>query len=331
MGRQDAQIVAQVLVTTDMRGVRTHGTLQLRGYVRQIMLGGMNPKAELQIVREGPTWAALDASGGSGVVASYKAMKIAMAKAKSQMIGMVSVRNSNHFGAAGYYAGMCLEEKLIGLAMTNGDPTMSTPGAAARVLSNDPLAYAVPAGEENPVALDIAMSMVAGVKVHQAARQGRQVPQGWIIDKYGRPTTNPLDFENGGAHIPIGGHKGFGLALLVEILAGVLSGSGITQEVRSFVVEPDKSSGVGHFFIALDPQAFMPVDEFTGRMDRLVREVKSTPRAEGVNRIYLPGEMEWEQEAAAEVSGLVLEQATLDNFQALAKDLGLEAEAFWNN
>lgn len=233
-------------------------------------------------------------------------------------------------GAVGYYAMMCVNEDMMGLAMTNGDPTMSAPGAAGRVLSNSPLAYAVPAGCETPVALDIALSVVAGVKVHQAAREHRLVPEGWIIDQNGLPTTNPRDFENGGAHIPIGGHKGFGLALMVEILAGVMTGSGITKEVASFVQDPKRPSNVGHFFMAINVAVLMPIGEFKARVDRLAREIKVFPRAEDVERIYVPGEMEYEEEEKAKVRGVVLDETTTNSLRALAQDLGLKEETFEN-
>lgn len=331
MSPTDAQILADILVTTDLRGVRTHGTFQLRGYIRQIQAGGMNPRAQPIIIQQGPTWALLDGQAGSGVVTAYKAMRIGMSKAKENALAAVGVQNSNHFGAAGYYASMCLEEELIGLAMTNGDPTMGTPGAAGRILSNDPLAYAFPAGKEHPVMLDIAMSMVAGVKIHQAARQGKSVPAGWIVDKEGAPTTDPLAFEAGGAHVPIGGHKGFGLALMVELLAGVLSGAGFTHQVHSFVAEPAIPSEVGHFFLVLDPRAFMPLEEFKSRVDGLVREIKQTSRVAGVERILLPGEMEWEREAEARAKGLELDTATLGSLRSVEKDLGLEAAGLWSD
>jgi ureidoglycolate dehydrogenase (NAD+) len=325
-----AQIVAEVLVTTDMRGVRTHGTRQLRGYVRQILAGGMIPNAAIEILNEGPTWAIVDAHAGLGVVAAYKSMQMAICKARGSVVGMVGVRNSNHFGATGYYAMLCAKENMIGLAMTNGDPTMSAPGSAGRVLANNPLAYAVPASGEVPVALDIALSVVAGVKVHQAAREGRLVPKGWIIDKKGAPTTNPADFEEGGAHVPIGGYKGFGLALMVEILAGVMTGAGITNEVTSFVQQPARPSNVGHFFMAIDVGRLIPMDVFRARVGKLVDEIKSSPKAKGIERIYLPGEMEHEEEEQARIDGIVLDETTMSNLRALAEDLGIEKEDFEN-
>jgi LDH2 family malate/lactate/ureidoglycolate dehydrogenase len=180
------------------------------------------------------------------------------------------------------------------------------------------------------VALDIALSAVAGVKVHQAAREHRLVPEGWIIDQNGLPTTNPRDFENGGAHIPIGRHKGFGLALMVEILAGVMTGSGITKEVTSFVQDPKRPSNVGHFFMAINVAALMPIGEFKARVDRLAREIKVFPRAKDVERIYVPGEMEYEEEEKAKVRGVVLDESTTNSLRALAQDLGLKEETFEN-
>jgi ureidoglycolate dehydrogenase (NAD+) len=207
--------------------------------------------------------------------------------------------------------------------MSNGDPTMSAPGAAGRVLSNSPFAYAIPTCREPLLALDIAFSAVAGVKIHQAAREHRLVPEGWIVDKNGLPTTNPKDFENGGAHIPIGGHKGFGLALMVEILAGVITGSGITKEVTSFVQYPMNPSNVGHFFMALNVASLMSMDEFKSRVDRLATEIKTFPRREDTERIYVPGEMEFGEEEKARTHGVLLDKTTRNSLRALAHDLGL--------
>lgn len=327
----DARIAAEVLVRTDMRGVRTHGTRQLKTYVTQIVRGGINPKAKLRVLVEGPTWAMLDGCAGLGVVVAYKSMKLAMAKARESVVGIAGARNSNHCGAVGYYASVCLEENMVGLAMTNADPTMSAPGSAARVLGTNPIACAFPAGEENPILLDIATSVVAGVKIHQAAKEGRRVPEGWIVNRNGAPTTDPRDLQQGGAHVPFGGHKGFGLALMVEILSGVMTGAGVADEVTSLVEQPDKPSNVGHFFLAVDIGAITPINRFKARMDRCISKVRSCPKAVGVNRIYLPGVMEAEEEERAKTHGVLLDEPTLESLRQLGQDLGIKDQKIWKD
>ena len=331
MGLDDARITAEVLVTADMRGTTTHGTIGLKGYIRQIQEGGMNPKADIEIVREGPTWAVVDGHSGLGVVTSYKATKLAIAKAKSNAVGLVWVKNSNHFAAAGYYAMMCAESDMIGLAMTNADISLSAPGSAGRVIGNNPFAYGAPAGKSPPVNLDIAMGVVAGGKVHAAAREGKSIPLGWAIDSQGVPTTDPKEYEErGGATVPLAGHKGFGLALLIEILAGVMTGGGIRTEVKSYAQHPDSPSDVGHFFMAIDTGAIMPIEEFRIRMDSLITGVSASPKAQGVERIYLPGEIEYEREEKAKKEGFVLDDGALNSLKQLAQDLGLDDERFWH-
>jgi LDH2 family malate/lactate/ureidoglycolate dehydrogenase len=320
---ESAQIAAEVLVTTDMRGVRTHGTRQLPGYVQHILRGGISPKADMLVLREGPNWAIVDGNAGLGVVTAHKSMRLAISKAKDHVIGIVGVRNSNHFGAAGYYATLCAHEDMIGIAMTNGDPTMSVPGAMGRVLSNNPLAYAFPASDRTTVDLDISFSGVAGSKIHQAARENRAVPEGLIVDVNGLPTTDPRDFENGGAHIPIGGHKGFGLALMVEILTGVLTGAGVTKEVMSFVEHPSQPSQVGHLFLAIDIAPFVPLAVFKARVNKLATEIREFPKSSDADRIYIPGEMEREEEENAKIHGIALDDATATRLRLLAQDLGL--------
>jgi LDH2 family malate/lactate/ureidoglycolate dehydrogenase len=318
---ENAQIAAEVLVTADMRGTRTHGVRQLNRYVNQINRGGINTRADIQVTRSGPTWALVDGHAGLGVVTAYKAMKLAMAKASSDFVGVVSVRNSNHLGAAGYYANMCLARDMIGLVMTNADPTMSVPGSVGRVLGTNPLAYAFPAGRERSVTLDIATSTVSGVKIEQAAGEGKAVPEGWIVDRHGCPTTDPAALAAGGAHLPVGGYKGYGLALMVEILTGVLTASAVMDEIQSFARYPGEPSNVAHFFLAINIGAMVPVSEFKARLDTVVGKIRSSPRAQGVQHIYLPGELEAVEEEKAKTQGVRLDEATLLDLKLLAQDL----------
>ena len=332
MSFDDARIAAEVLVTADMRGTTTHGTIGLRGYIRQIRKGGMNPKADIEILREAPTWAVVDGHAGLGVVTSYKATQLAIAKAKADTIGMVWVKNSNHFAAAGYYAMMCAEADMFGMAMTNADISLSAPGSAGRVIGNNPFAYGAPAGESPPVNLDIAMGVVAGGKVHAAAREGKCIPLGWAIDGQGVPTTDPREYEEkGGATVPLAGHKGFGLALFIEILAGVMTGGGIRTELKSFAQHPESPSGIGHYFMAIDIGTIMPIEEFRIRMDSLITGVISSPKAQGVDRIYVPGEIEYEREERAKTEGFVLDEGALNSLKGLAQDLELEEKGFWHS
>jgi ureidoglycolate dehydrogenase (NAD+) len=324
---EDAALTAQVLVTTDTWGVYTHGTRQLRGLLKNVRSGRLNAKAMMGIVGEGPAWAMADGHDALPPATSCRAMELAIRKAKASGIGYVGVKGSGHFAAAGYYAVMAAQQGLIGLAMCNLDPVMTVPGSKGRVIGNNPIAYAVPGGDApggRPVFLDIALSTVAGTKIYNAQAEGKTIPDNWMVDDGGLPTTDPSGFPTRGAQVPMAGHKGYGLAVLVEVLAAVLTGAAITRQVRSWVQEVPEPTNSGHAFIAIDVGAMMPLDLFTGRMDGLVDEIHAAPKAQGAERILLPGEMEWERRDLALSQGMDLPPYVLQSLVGLAGDVGLD-------
>lgn len=323
LSREDARLASEILVAADMRGVSSHGTVALRRYARQIRAGGMNPSAKMKVLREGPAWAVVDGDAGLGVLSAYRATKIAISKAKDVGVGVVGVRNGMHFGAAAYFAMMMAKEDQIGLAMSNVDVNMSIPGAAGRVIGNNPFAYAVPAGEEKPIVFDIAMSVAAGGKINTARDEGKRIPEGWLVDADGRPTTDPWEFVKGGALVPFASHKGYGLAMMVEILAGVMTGAAVTKDIGCWVRDLDRPCDVGFLFIAIDVGMFMPIEEFRSRMDSLIRQMRNSLRAPGADRIYVPGEIEDEKEEDALINGVPLSDVTIDSLNGLAEDLGM--------
>ena len=255
----------------------------LQGYVRRIQAGGIRADARPRITAEGPGWAIVDGDSALGMVASTFAMRAAIEKARACGIGYAGVFNSCHFGAAGYYAAMAAAEDMIGLAMANDTPSVTAPGARGRVTGSNPLAYAVPTGSGMPILLDMATSTVAGGKVTAAHALGKLIPEGWVVDLEGRPTTDPGAFLAGGALTPMAGHKGYGLALLIETLSAVLTGAAITRQVVPWIVgDPSVPTGHGAAFIAVNIAAMMPIDAFKRRVDALAREIRESPRAEGV-------------------------------------------------
>jgi ureidoglycolate dehydrogenase (NAD+) len=324
VGKAEAQTTAEVLVTTDTWGIFTHGTKNLRGYIRRIRGGGISSKAVPEMAREGPAWAVIDGNSGLGMVTSVFAMRTAVAKAKSAGIGYAGVRNSCHFGAAGYYASLALGEDIIGVAMCNDTPTVTAPGARQAVLGSNPLAFAVPAGSEKPILMDMATSTVAGGKVFAAAMRGEKIPEDWLVDANGVPTNDPTLFPEAGTLTPMAGHKGYGLALFIEILSGVLSGASIAQHILSWsFADATLATGHGAAFMAIDINAMMPIDEFKQRVDQTIREIRAAPRTKGVERIYLPGEMEWERREKALANGIELPEDVAKSLQALAGELSL--------
>ncbi len=300
MSEGPARIAAEVLVTTDAWGVYSHGTRALRQYLKRMRAGGLKAQARPHIIHEGPAFAMLDADNALAMVSACRAMEIAIAKAKSAGIGYVTVKNSCHFGAAGYYANMA--ENMIGMAMSNVDTNVVAPSSKKPVIGCNPLAYAVPAGKEKPVFLDIAMSTVAAGKIAAAKFAGKRIPNTWYVDDEGLPTTDPSLYPEHGALQPMAGHKGFGLAILIEVLSAVLAGA----------------------FIAIDIAALMPLAAFQERMDQMIREIRNAPRAKGADRIYLPGEIEWQRYEEQKQKGLSLPPEVIDSLNGLADDLELE-------
>lgn len=319
---KDADTAAQVLVTTDTWGTFSHGTNHLRNYIKKIRAGGINPQAKPEVILEGHAWAVIDGHSAMGMVTGCRAMELAIAKGKADGIGYVAVRNGSHFGAAGYYASMALKHDMIGLAMSNTDANMVPPGGRKSVIGNNPFAYAAPAGEEHSIILDIAMSATASTKIFAAKAKGNTVPEGWITDGDGLPTTDAADWPNVGSMLPMAGYKGYGLALMVEVLAGVLSGAGVASGVKPWLGVLSDGSDTGHAFVAIDVGRFMPIGEFKQRMDEMIRSIRDSPKAKGSERIWLPGEMEWQRREAALRDGIALPEIVLNSLEKLSREVG---------
>ncbi len=325
MSDTDAQVTAGALVTTDTWGVFTHGVKNLRGYVRRLRGGGLRPHGRPSVTREGLAWTLVDGDSAIGMVTSVFAMRAALAKARQSGIAYVGVRNSCHFGAAGYYASLALPEGMIGIAMCNDTPTVTVPGARGPVLGSNPLAFAVPAGAEKPILLDMATSTVAGGKVFAAAALGKSIPENWIVDARGLPTADPAGWPQAGALTPMAGHKGYGIALLIETLSAILPGAAIASQVLSWsFANASLATGHGAAFLAIDIGAFMPREEFEERVAQTIREIRTAPKAEGADRIYLPGEMEWERREQALRDGIEFPPDVGESLRALEEETGLK-------
>ena len=328
LNEEDARLTAEVLVTTDTLGTFTHGTRQLRGLLKNIRTGRLSATAHEEIAAEGPAWAIVDAHYAMPPAVSYRSMELAMRKAKACGIGYVGVKHSSHYGAAGFYANLASQHDMFGLSMCNVDPCMTVPGSKAKVLGTNPIAYAAPAGEEKPVYLDIATSAVAATKIFSAKALGKPIPDNWLVDEDGMPTSDPSQYPLKGAQLPMAGHKGYGLAVMVEILTAVLTGAAVMSGVSSWVLDSPNPTNEGHAFIAIDIAQMMPLGEFKGRMDGMIREIKAAPLAKGADRIYLPGEIELEKRDVALVEGIALPPDVVASLRGLAEDVGLDPAQF---
>ncbi len=334
----DAGIVADNLVAADLRGIASHGVARLRRYVKGIQDGMMKTHPHEYTVVETPSTATLDAGGGLGQPVSYRAMKKAIDKALAVGSGFVTVRNSNHYGIAGYYAMMALEHDCIGISMTNADVLVVPTFARNAMLGTNPIAVAAPAGEEPAFVLDMATSTVPRGKLEVYSRQGKEMPLGWATDENGTPTTDAtlsltsFSSRRGGGLLPLGGagellsgYKGYGLALWVDVMCAVLSGAAYAN-----LVYPKSADGkplpanLGHFFGAWRLDAFRPPAEFKAEMDALQRALRQTPQAAGATRIYIPGEKEHEKALAQLAHGIQLEVKVADDLAAIAGEVGVE-------
>jgi len=335
---EDAFITADVLVLADLRGVDSHGVARLRRYVDGLRNGVMMARPNICVIHETPATALIDGGAGLGQPVSVRAMRMAIDKASQVGAGFVAVRNSNHYGIAGYYAMMALARDMIGISMTNADVLVVPTFGRDAMLGTNPISVAAPAGQERPFVLDMATSAVPRGKLEVYDRLGKPIPLGWATDETGQPTTDAHRvLENfrsraGGGLLPLGGageeyggHKGYGLALLVDVLSGVLPGAGYANTIYPKTPEGKPlPANVGHFFGAIRVDAFRPLDEFKATMDDIIRRLKNSAKAEGHNRIYIHGEKEFEMEDDRRANGIPLHPKVVADLQKIAKETGIE-------
>lgn len=336
--REDASITAEVLVAANLRGIDSHGVARLRRYVNGLRQGVMCPRPEVRIVHETPLTALVDGGGGLGQPIGVRAMRLSIAKAETHGVGFVAVRNSNHYGIAGYYAMMALEHDLIGLSLTNSGPYVVPTFGREAILGTNPLSVAVPTGQERPFVLDMSTAVATLGTLEVYNRRGQQLLPGWASNAQGEPTTSPAEVlrnladRKGGGIMPLGGmgeehggHKGYGLSLLVDILCGVLPGAGYLDHIYL----KDEAghllpANVGHFFGALRVDLFRPLPDFRAAMDTFIQRVKSSARAEGQSRIFIHGEKEFEMAEWRQREGIPLSPKVVALLRQIATELDME-------
>lgn len=319
----DAAVVAELMTEAEVQGSDGHGAIRLAPYARRIKAGGINLHPNIHIVKEKAAMAVLDGDNGMGHLVMQRAAQIAIDKAKDAGIAWVGARLSNHAGPASLYARMPLAQDMIGMYYAVGNANHLPPwGGLDMLLSTNPIAVAVPAGQEAPIVLDMATTVAAYGKVKAKAQRGEQMPVGWMIDRQGNPLTDPKRSEEGFL-MPIGGYKGYGLALIVGILAGTLNGAAMGSETIDFNKDDVSVTNTGQAIVAIDPDAFGDIDEFKARVDKLVREMRGSARMPGVDRIWLPGEQSHAKRIANERDGLALSSALLAQLDTVARDLGI--------
>lgn len=331
---EEARLAAEVLATSDLRGIDSHGVARLHTYFDMLTLGRINPKPQVKIVRETPSTATVDGDNGLGLVVGPKANEIAMNKAAEVGSGWVSVCNTNHYGIAGYYVLKALERDMIGWSMTNSTKLVAPLWGAERMLGTNPIAIAFPGKEEPAIVIDMATSAAAYGKVEIARRKKEPVPTGWIINSRGEMTTDPMGMIDGGALLPLGsdrehgGHKGYGLATMVDILCCVLSGANWGPFAPPFALRqeiPERSvgKGIGHFFGAMRIDGFIDPDEFKSQVDDWVRVFRATKPAPGTSGPLIPGDPEREAEAIRRREGIPLVMPVVEDLRDISSKTGI--------
>jgi L-2-hydroxycarboxylate dehydrogenase (NAD+) len=318
-----AALNARILVDADIRGIDSHGVPRLAGYIAAIRAGRIDVRATPAIVQETSATARVDGQNGFGLANAHWSMELAIKKALEAGVGFVTLSHSNHFGAASYYARQALPHNLIGIAMTNAGGLVIPPFAREPLIGTNPLAIAVPSGEDKPFVLDMACSTVAWGKVEIAQREEKLIPLGWAVDAEGDPTQDPFAARYLlplGSERATGSQKGYGLAMFVEILCGPLSGAALGFDMRPYHGATPKESNTGQFFGVWNPAVFRPMDEFQADVDRYLATLRAAAPAEGHDRVYVPGDYEQEAEADRRESGIPLHPKVVVEMEKLARE-----------
>jgi L-2-hydroxycarboxylate dehydrogenase (NAD+) len=321
----DAETLAQLMVEADLRGSDTHGVIRLPLYVRRIRAGGVNAKPNIRVVKDRPAAALIDGDNGMGHLVMRRATELAIEKAKVNGIGWVGARMSNHAGPASLYVTMPLKHDMIGLYFAVGSNNHLPPwGGSDSLLGTNPMAVAVPAQDEPPIVLDMAPTVAAFGKVRLKAQRGEPMPLGWMIDREGKPLTDPKRADEGHL-LPIGDYKGYGLSLIIGILAGALNHAALGRNVIDFVKETGKATNTGQAVAAIAVDTFVPAAAFKSTVDQVIRDIRNSKRLPGVERIFVPGEQSHAKLLDRRACGVPMPKALRDSLDAVARDLGVAA------
>jgi len=322
VSREDAEIFARALVAADVQGTSTHGVSRLNIYLERIKRGLIDPKAKLTIERQSGSVLVLDAGNGLGQVQAMKALDLLFPLAKANGVAVATIRNSQHFGALSYYCNRATEEGMILLAMTNCEPAMSPTGGYEPFFGTNPIAASFPTGDGAPVKIDLATSIVARGNIIAAAKKKQPIPEGWALDRTGEPTTDAAEALLGTVQT-MAGHKGYALALMVEVFSSVLSGSAIGPDIGSMYKDLDRKQDVGHFFCVFNIAAFLEPAEFERRMGDMIDRLKAGKRRPGVEEILIPGERSVRSAVRNEADGISLSPETVAEFEKWCNYFGI--------
>lgn len=318
---EHAKIITDTLLFAELRGIKSHGIVRLPTYVKRLESGVMQAEATMAFLENEGATGVLSANNGFGQLAGYRAMTAAMEKAREYGTGVVVVRQSNHFGVAAYYSMLAARKDMIGIVATNASPAIAPFRAKAPLMGTNPLSIAVPAGSEAPIVLDMSTSEVARGKIRYAELTHKSIPLGWALDRDGRPTIDPGEALKGSL-VGIGGPKGSGLSLVIDILCGVLSNTALTGEVLN-ITDCSGPAGTGHFFCAIDIAKFVKPQQFKENIDKIIKTIKALPSVDG-GPVYLPGEIEHRLAEKAADTGISLAEEVVAELNEVAERYGIE-------
>ncbi len=335
--KDDAATITEILLKAELRNIPSHGVMRIKDYYLLWNEGRINTSPDIRIVHQTPGTAVVDGDNSFGMVGAKRSMQIAIEKAGHSGTGWVATRNSNHFGIAGYYAMMALEHNMIGICVTNANPSVAPTFSIERMLGTNPVAFAVPAHKEHDFVADFATTPIARGKIGLAEKKGEKLPVGFVQDERGYPSDDPTVLRRGGAILPLGGdrlhgsHKGYCMSSIVDILSGVISGANFGPFVPpavSYLPRKDKQvgQGTGHFFGAMRIDAFMPEAEFRDRMDEWIKIFRNGHAAEGHENVIIPGDPEREAEERISREGINLVKAVRDDLMTVAGEMGVDFE-----
>ncbi len=321
MDQENAEFLAKSLVDTNLWGIDSHGVLRVPIYIKRLLAGSCNPKPNIKTIKSAITLEVLDGDDGAGQIVGREAMARAIELAKTYNVGIVGAIRSNHFGAAATYTRMAVAEGMIGIAMTNVVQNVVAPGGSKPIIGNNPISVAVPTYGEFPFVLDISLSAVAGGKLLLASKKGEKIPLDWGTDKNGRPTDDP-DEAFKGFLLPVGGHKGLGLAYTIEILTGVISGGVFLDAMKGMYKYPDDPSLTSHLMAAVNLSAIMDRDEMQQQMADFIQTIHNSPMWDQSKEMLIPGELEYRTMQQRKQKGIPLPNNLYEEIVALANELG---------
>lgn len=319
----DAAAVAENLIQADLRGISSHGISRMMVYTSRLLNGLTNTHPNIQVVSETPSSLVLDGDNGLGAVIGTKAMQMTIEKAKKTGVAMTSVRGGNHYGIAAYYGMMAARQDMIGMAFTNAPKTMAPWGGMEPMIGTNPFCFAIPTGERRMFVLDCATSVVARGKINLAEIEDKPIPEGWGLDKEGHPSTNATAVLEG-VVLPFGTYKGSGLSIVIDILCALLSGANFGSHIGNLYGDSKEQQNLGYFFGAIDIKSFTDPAAFKAKMDQMIGELKGSKKAPGVDEIYMPGEIEFNNEAENLVKGIEVGPGVLRDLNILCQKTGVD-------